>query len=358
MGKNLSVTDYGMSKTVAPLPFTSAPAIHCIKEQAISGSRLTFNNPALNQQQGFTLIELIISLALGLLISAAALQLFINSINNQRVQASAADIQDATVFSLNYMQREIALANLGTTTRMTQQSPQTGIVFTASLDSKDGNGRTIKLGNLSGTALASSDTALSELLTKSDSGPNNVITPTKSDQLTIQYRAPFDSRDCEGRKVNQGDMIVERFFTRVDNQRVTGETVGNNLAIVLACDAGYYTAVDGMIQGLGSRSAILVNRVDDFSVKLGVRQSSGSIAYISIKDYLEKSQTEDIYTIDAPIVAIQLGVITRGNRPISSTSPTTYNVHGVERTIENTSNNYIRRVYQSVVMLRNNGIGL
>ena len=126
----------------------------------------------------------------------------------------------------------------------------------------------------------------------------------------------------------------------------------------MACDAGYYTAVDGIIQGLGSRSAILVNRVDDFSVKLGVRQSSGSIAYVSIKDYLETTRKPDIYSIDAPIVAIQLGVITRGNSPISSISPIKYNVNGVERTIENTSNNYIRRVYQSVVMLRNSGNGL
>ena len=56
---------------------------------------------SLKYQQGFTLIELMISLVLGLLISAAIIQVFITSQRVDRVQNAGSEIQDSAVFGFN-----------------------------------------------------------------------------------------------------------------------------------------------------------------------------------------------------------------------------------------------------------------
>ena len=65
-------------------------------------------------QQGFTLIELMISLVLGLLISAAIIQVFITSQRVDRVQSAGSEIQDSAVFGIQSIEQQLRLANLGT----------------------------------------------------------------------------------------------------------------------------------------------------------------------------------------------------------------------------------------------------
>ncbi|MGM7372961.1 PilW family protein, partial [Acinetobacter baumannii] len=51
-----------------------------------------------NKEQGFTLIELIVALALGLILVAAATQLFIGGLLSSRLQKANAEIQDSGIF--------------------------------------------------------------------------------------------------------------------------------------------------------------------------------------------------------------------------------------------------------------------
>lgn len=63
-------------------------------------------------QAGFTLIELMISLTLGLLIVAAAIQLFITGITSYKLQKAMAHIQDNASLGLNFIVDDIRKANL------------------------------------------------------------------------------------------------------------------------------------------------------------------------------------------------------------------------------------------------------
>ncbi len=62
-------------------------------------------------QQGFTLVELMVALALGLLISAAAVQLFLGGVLTSRMQEANAELQNSGVFGLDYVARDIRLSN-------------------------------------------------------------------------------------------------------------------------------------------------------------------------------------------------------------------------------------------------------
>ena len=62
-------------------------------------------------QSGFTLIELMIALALGLVISAAAIMLFLTGQRSYVLQQGMADLQDNANFGLNYVTKDIRHAN-------------------------------------------------------------------------------------------------------------------------------------------------------------------------------------------------------------------------------------------------------
>lgn len=317
-----------------------------------------------HSQSAFTLIELMVALVLGLLISAAALQLFFNSSNSLRIQEGADDVQEAAVFSLSYMLKEIAMANLGAYRSMTQESAWTGVVLTGSNDHATetlANGDNRQIGNLRGVKGADSAYLTTTAIDSSDPNSNVKIggDTVNSDQLTIQYRAPFDMLNCEGTKVAKGDIVIERFFTRKDTTRVSGESDKN--AIVLACDAAEYELnkeVDPMqvakdaytLSGMGEKGEMLVQRVDYFKVLLGVQSTDGLI-YLSPKDYMSKPGAD--YRYNAPIVAVQIGVITRGTNPVSGETQSSFDVLGTTVKIDDDSQKYVRRVYESTIRLRN-----
>ncbi|STZ07548.1 Tfp pilus assembly protein PilW [Moraxella caprae] len=67
----------------------------------------------INKQQGFTLIELMISLVLGLLIIAAVGQVYVISVRTATVQEAGSSILDANVFGLQHIENNRLPAKLG-----------------------------------------------------------------------------------------------------------------------------------------------------------------------------------------------------------------------------------------------------
>ena len=67
------------------------------------------------KQAGFTLIELMLALALGLVISAAAIFLFLTAQKSYSVQQGLSNVQDNANFGLNYLTKDLRLANLNNT---------------------------------------------------------------------------------------------------------------------------------------------------------------------------------------------------------------------------------------------------
>lgn len=325
-------------------------------------------------EQGFTLIELMISIILALLIAAAALALFLGSSRNLRIQESADDVQEAAVFSLTQMENEISMANLGSVSLMKQNTPWTGILFTG-YEGTNSSGQF--LGNVPGKE---NKTKLSiDVLTKSGKdlpaslGHANIKGNVKSDQLVIQYQAPFDTQTCNGLSVKKGDMVVERYFTRKDTIIANNEkSDSNNLSIVLACDAEHYFLKNGtstemltndkedievikkITDALTGDGEVIINRVDYFAIRLGVLRDNG-VDYMTISDYMKKVNGR--YSTDAPIVAIKMAVIVRGINSVGTDTLDEFTIFGDTVAIKNTANNYVRRAYEKTIMLRNNMVG-
>lgn len=101
-------------------------------------------NITFHHQTGITLIELMIALALGLIVSAAAIMLFLTGQKSYSLQQGVADLQDSANFGLDYIVRDIRLSNLNTvSSEVNDETSEGGIVLTSSVNGK--KQKTLKL---------------------------------------------------------------------------------------------------------------------------------------------------------------------------------------------------------------------
>ncbi|MGB6925188.1 MULTISPECIES: PilW family protein [Psychrobacter] len=291
-----------------------------------------------NSSSGFTLIELIISLVLGLLVSAAVIQVYIISARTSVVQQSASEVQDTTIFALQAVDDHIRLANLGNPiSNITSTTPHSGIVLT-----------TNNLGNSNAT-----DEKYLTVSADSDgwTGLSNIV-GIESDQLTIQYKNITSASlyDCEGTEIASGssDWVVERYFIR----QATG---GGATDLVLACSAGRVDEEGVIVTAFTGNGEIIIPAIEQFKVLLGTITDVNQLSYLPASTYLTLTEKPAITTI-------KLGVIVRSTTPLiedpeselATEDKGKFVVLGTEQKLNTVSmnENYYRRSYESTITLR------
>ena len=365
----------------------------------------TNNIRTLKHERGFTLIELMISLVLGLLISAAALQIFYTSSVNSRRQEASSQIQDNSIFGFSQIQQHLRRTNYGAKSTsahdeffMNHLTPQGGVVLTApSVTTVTDPPTPVSWlqGNLSGLVLDGAAIPKA-LLSKSLSGNSlsNLNGIVNSDQLTIQYQSgQKGSFDCEGAAIPKDFYVIERYFVRLDStvtpaapglacasaiydyvETAAGSATGIDIAryTVPAIPAVTTTptapAVPATVKdnNLADAGTIIISNVDYFRVLLGVSTSTGfatfpdrsRIAYIPIpvSGNLESDQR---------IVSLQIGMLARSDNPTATpraNSELSFTI--LDKANKNLNPaatagpTYLRSVYESTVLLRNARGGL
>jgi len=149
---------------------------------------------------GFTLMELMIALALGLLIVAAGLAVFLSSQRSLSLQSGMSELQQNANFGLSLVTHDLRHTNLNTASshRVNNYDEGSGIIF--------------KKENLP-TALQATANLEAEFVTLQNKDTDN--TTGTSDRLTIQY-VPASSEifNCEGVQVTNASSktIVQRYY--------------------------------------------------------------------------------------------------------------------------------------------------
>ena len=319
-------------------------------------------------QKGFTLVELMVALTLGLLISAAAIQLFLGGLLTSRMQEANAELQNSGVFGLDYVTRDLRLANYINTDfpNLNEQTPWGGVVLTARTATvTDANipipatAPFISSGLLSHSV--GSDEAVSTMQNEWQ-GLSNVS--IASDQITIQFVAPNAMVNCEGANVQVGDYVIQRYFVR---RATATATTGTDYG--LACDANTPTptgtapvAEPTTITGFGGAGELIMPRVDHFTVQLGTKNAVGNMAYYTINRYRTVAASARAATpsVEPPrIVSVKLAVLVRStdntrNNDIDLTR--SINILNQNVTLNDTTTRFARRVYSTAVTFRN-GLG-
>lgn len=263
----------------------------------------------MKKQVGFTLVELLIAMALGLIIAASATMLFLTGLKSQALQTGQSGLQDDANFGLNFILKDVRLSNLNTVqSGINDTTAYGGMVFSSSTTGGFNN---------SNLPIDVAET----LLSQSNLNLSNAQS-VRSDQLTIQFLPQYiwddkktattaDDRwyggfDCEGTALeftrDQGrQMVVQRYFLAVDEN--AGDTEPNQ-PLALYCDAGYY-ALEGdptSITNFGEDPQIVLKRVDHFRVLYSIQNGSNH-RYVDANTYLQ---------LDSPrprILSVQLGIL-------------------------------------------------
>lgn len=324
-------------------------------------------------QAGFTLLELMISLILGLIIVAAASMLFITGQKSYMLQQGAGDIQDNANFGLEYIVKDVRLANLDAVDAvLNDRSYIGGVVLTSSAFSAritDSTGTLNIFSNLDEKLIGPSVAV--NLLSRGSgqaagtapawSGASNVQangTDLASDQLVIQYRpVGVGGFDCEGREITTtNQVIVQRYFLREDANKDSGEP---NKALALACDAGFYpiTGSPVAVSSYGDAGEIIMKRVDYLRFLLGVENADGTFRYLSVKDYLDG--TSGFASTGPRIMAVQIGMLVRSNANVGADQliKNDQEFQVLDKAVKVKSaankNKYVRQVVSQEVALRN-----
>lgn len=309
-------------------------------------------------QQGFTLIELMISLVLGLIVSAAVIQIYLINVKTSSIQTSGSELQDASVFGLQQLEKNIRLANLGNpTTKIDGNTPNGGIVLTG-----------LNIG-VSNTPTPYPNTGyLTRRAGDGAVGPNGWTgisnTNTNSDQLTIQYTniTGTPMTDCEGGVAAVNDIVIERYFVR----QAAGDTsTGAIKDLVLACDAGRVNKAGGIAtitpandsRNFGQAGQEFIFNVDQFKVLLGAQYTTGVNAGQLI--YLPSSAYSLITTDKPAITSVKIGLIVHGSTPIiGSAEQSEFALLGQlpqenKLKTDATSKKKVRSTYETTTLLRN-----
>ena len=322
----------------------------------------------IQSQRGFTLIELMIAIALGMLIVAAGLSLFISGLKSSRMQQGVLQVQDSGIFGLDYIADQVRLANYGNVEnrQLNDQTPMSGIILTTGLPNALNVNLAVGNANLTTAFGTNMTTQSSGTATGAWVGLSN--TDIGSDQLTIQFIAPENMHNCEGKEVRQGDRVVQRYFLREDVNRK--EYDGNLPRLSLACDANTPTdiALDvqpnpEIIQGFSKDNLgeMIMPDVDYFSFLLGVR-TGAELQYYTVAQYRQAAtQARTANTTVPSIEMIKMAVLVKSSEEIRLADidpalPFTILGQSVSLKAPQTTskqNKFARRIYIKTIALRN-----
>ena len=303
-------------------------------------------------QHGFTLIELMISLVLGLLISAAVMQVFLTSQRVDRIQTAASEIQDKAVFGLQAIEPQVRLANLGNDgVAINDTTLNGGVVLTASKTVTDS-------ANIITTAARIEDGYITRSFGLGGSSNKkgswvSTLTNTQvhSDQLTIQYTNTTGRElfDCEGAKIEPNVQVITRYFV------MEGESkIGSRKNLNLRCDAGRIE--NKVAVNFTDDGQTIIESIDQFNIRLGVQQSivtDGKISYqyadMTVAEYMALTGNKP------PIVNIRIAILARSTANSPEASAESFDIFGSTQNLKKQDDapKYLRRVYETNILLRN-----
>jgi len=326
-------------------------------------------------QNGFTLIELMVALVLGLIVSAAALQIFYtSSVNNNRQQAGS-QIQDNAVFGFEAFSKHLRRANYGANSNATSGfylnhlTPQGGVVLTRPTGTLPSSGSTSPWSKSNLNGLKSGSTPLpTDILSTNEytDSESNLDGIDNSDQLTIQYQAYQDDMfSCDGEEIDKGDYVIERYFVRTDTS-ITPNKNG------LACASLIYTYdetlanttgidVSADIAGLTGNGIIVIPNVDYFRVLLGTTaQDDFATDPTNLALIYQPIPNDPTSLAGQRIVSVQVGLLVHSDTATATkqaNSSLRFNVLDRRDQQLNTAaandRQYLRNVYETTTLIRN-----
>lgn len=280
-------------------------------------------------QFGLSIMELMVSLTLGLLIALASMQLFLTNQKSFNLQSGMGNVQENGRFALDYINSTIRNAEYQRTGNST---PTLGVVTDSTqLPGVLASNNMVSANDLTALGIGNSDQLVTRMWV--------------SDTMIAS-----GFRDCEGNAVTVPSFVVTRYFIRAD-------TASNSTA-ALACDAGSYTDDATAMTNYQDSGVVLLSAVDSFQFMLGVTANATTplgqrfpVRYMTVADYLAI-----IPATNRPLISsIRLGILVKSTETVANGEMPANDIKVLEKTISASSLNdkRIHRLFTSTLAMRN-----
>lgn len=339
----------------------------------------------MKKNAGFTLIELMISLTLGLIVVAITIQLFISGQSNFRIQEAAATIQDSGVFSLNAVVKNIRLANYGNTDSINDQTLYGGIVLSTQTKDEEKQSTNEEIENKDEPAAAPNsnlkDLKIGSVVITDEKGisqdayTDSGFDTTKSDQLVIIYQAPIQMTTCTGRTaqgssktinkadgamiLNKGWYVIERYYIKKNPTTGSADLYCSDAMFLAKGEvvpiASKWATTETLDQNyLTLEGQLVAPNVDYMRVQLIVKNLDKSNAVMSIGEYKRLGVAEGLKR--PSIIGLNLSWLIRSSEKLKNLDSKTYQV--LDQDLTPPDDHYMRHVYSATIALRNGGLGV
>ena len=241
-------------------------------------------------KQGFTLIELMVAMVLGMLLMAVAIQIFVGNRDTYRFNSNLARVQENGRFAFDQIARVV---------RMTGYQGQSAANWVLG---------PMSLANGGVTPLAGTDNATNA-----------------SDSITLTYQGSADNfiKDCRGNNIAGGSVVTNTY----------------------ALDANRQLTCAVVVDGVATGTQPVIDGVEAMHVLYGVDTDNND----SANQYVSAGNVGDM----EDIVSLRLAMLlrTRDDSLIEVTDTNTYAV--LDETVNPVDDRRVRRVFSTTINLRN-----
>lgn len=252
----------------------------------------------MSHQKGLSLVELLIAMALGLLLTVGALQMMLSSQNIYRTTDTLSRIQENGRFSLNFLAKGVRMAGHN------------------SADDEDAEGKVFWDG-----ACGASDPC-----TVNGAG-------TDSDQIGV-LMDPSDDNDCQGNNVGENKVIVNVYSVAdLDNDQINS----------LYCQ-GYNLSTGTWYGASGPQP--LVDGIESMQILYGV---SDPDAKNSITSYISSDDVGDWGSIGA----VRIGLLVNNGQVTGNGEPETRTFNLLDAPPITTTDRHSRQAFATTVTINN-----
>lgn len=175
----------------------------------------------INHERGFSLVELMISLVLGLIVIAAVSMVFLSSSRTSTATNILSRAQESSRFSVQYIGRELRMAGYSS-------SYEAGVVSRSIIFPSD----------------ATFTTAGQVVVGDDNSTASGILGGTDTIQVRYMGSGSAEISDCQGNAVSATSIVTIRIFVNEDNELVC--TVNGGSEEVLVEDIGNFQLTYGV----------------------------------------------------------------------------------------------------------------
>ncbi len=300
--------------------------------------------PGRFRQQGFTLIELMIALAIGLLIMASVLMVIVSASQRGRVSAAESTMNEEGLIALGFLQQQIRLA--GYSANAVETGAITRNFIDASIRGCDAgftdekaafNALTCNSSGAGGAAIAIRYQADTLNTMPTGTAPN--LKPSNCLLNTIAEDTP----SAVTGKPNYA-LADNRFFIQISG-------TGSNRPELVCAGA----KSNGVYEG----PQPLFENVEFMKLVYGVT-ATGDPADTQIVTYMSANEIDTKFSSDTNInlrwnrvASVKICLLMRSADPVTDGSVSTNTYRDCDGAIQNSDDNYLRRAYITTAQLRN-----